>query len=392
MKYRKDRYGNDISALGFGCMRFPQKLGHTDMAETEQEIMAAYEAGINYFDTAYIYTGSEAALGTILDKNGIRDKVKIADKLPHYLIRNEQQLEKYFNEHLQRLKTNYIDYYLMHMLMDVPTWERLKGLGIEKWIEEKKASGAIKQIGFSYHGNSDMFCQLVDAYDWDFCYIQYNYLDEFSQAGRKGLQHAYEKGMSVFIMEPLRGGKLVNNLSPKVQQVFDSHEKHHTPAWWAFNWLWDQKEITCVLSGMNSMAMLEENIKTASESEIGSFTQEDQDMLKKVVEAINSNMKVGCTGCGYCMPCPFGVDIPGTFSAYNTCYAHDKKTATFEYLKCTAMRKDSAAASMCKKCGKCETHCPQSIPIRSKLEEASKVLEGPFYKMARKMIKLFKLY
>ena len=185
MQYRSDKYGNSLSILGFGCMRFQQKLGRIDLEEAEREILLAYESGVNYFDTAYIYPGSEAALGEIFEKNGIRDQVNIATKLPHYLIKNSDGLEKLFNEQLKRLKTDYIDYYLMHMLTDIATWEKQIKLGVLDFLEEKKRSGAIRQIGFSYHGNSDMFCKLVDAYDWDFCQIQYNYLDEHSQAGRR---------------------------------------------------------------------------------------------------------------------------------------------------------------------------------------------------------------
>ena len=187
MNYRKDKYGNDISILGFGCMRFPRKAGLLDMKETEKEIMAAIEQGVNYFDTAYIYPGSEAALGEILEKNGVRDKVYIATKLPHYLIKSKERMDTLFAEELKRLRTDHVDYYLMHMLADIETWERLKTLGIIEWLAEKKKSGQIRQVGFSYHGNSEMFCKLIDAYDWDFCQIQYNYMDEHSQAGRRGL-------------------------------------------------------------------------------------------------------------------------------------------------------------------------------------------------------------
>ena len=197
MNYREDKQGNDISILGYGCMRFTQSAGHVDMEKTEKEIMTAYDSGVNYYDTAYVYPGSEAALGEILAKNKIREKVYIATKLPHYLIKTRESLDKYFNEQLKRLQTDYIDFYLMHMLTDVQTWEKLKKLGILEWIEEKKRTGAIRQIGFSYHGNSEMFCKLVDAYDWDFCQIQYNYMDEHSQAGRKGLQYANQKGLPV---------------------------------------------------------------------------------------------------------------------------------------------------------------------------------------------------
>lgn len=242
MNYRKDRYGNEISILGYGCMRFTQSGGKINFEKAEAEIMEAYHAGVNYYDTAYVYPGSEVTLGEILAKNNIRDNVKIATKLPHYLIKSSDSMEKYFTEQLRRLKTDYIDYYLMHMLTDVKTWERLKSLGILEWLAAKKASGAIRQIGFSYHGNSDMFCRLVDAYDWDFCQIQYNYMDENTQAGRKGLLYANKKGIPVIIMEPLRGGKLVNLLPEKAVEIFAHYPIKHTPAQWALRWLWNQPQ------------------------------------------------------------------------------------------------------------------------------------------------------
>ena len=367
MQYRKDKYGNELSVLGFGCMRFQRKAGMIDMAEAEREILLAYENGVNYYDTAYIYPGSEAAIGEIFEKNGIRKDIHIATKLPHYLIRSVEGMEKLFAEELKRLRTDYVDYYLMHMLNDVATWERLKAMGIEQWIADKKKSGAIRQIGFSYHGNSEMFCRIVDAYDWDFCQIQYNYLDEHSQAGRRGLHHAKSKGIPVIIMEPLRGGKLVNGLPEEAKQIMASHPVKRTPAQWGFRWLWDQPEVTVVLSGMNSTQMVRENVESASASYVGEFTAEDQEMLSRVVKAINGKVKVGCTGCAYCMPCPKGVDIPGTFSAYNRYHSEGKISGFREYLMCTALRKNSAAASQCIGCGKCETHCPQQIPIREML-------------------------
>ena len=392
MKYRKDKYGNDISVLGFGCMRFRRSGAGIDMAEAEREILAAIESGVNYFDTAYIYPGSEAAVGEILAKNGVREKVKIATKLPHYLIKSREGMERLFNEQLKRLKTDYIDYYLMHMLTDAATWEKLKKLGVLEFLEEKKKSGAIRQIGFSYHGNADMFCKLVDAYDWDFCQIQYNYLDENSQAGRRGLQYAHSKGMPVVSMEPLRGGKLVNRLPQDALNAFAEHSISRTPAQWAFRWLWDQKEVTCVLSGMNSMEMLAENVQTASEAEIGELGEQEFAMFARVVKAINAKLKVGCTGCGYCMPCPKGVDIPGAFAAYNRMASEGKFAGLKEHFMCSAVRQDSTAASLCVGCGKCESHCPQNIPIREQLKNVKKDLEGPLYKTARKVVEILKLY
>ena len=392
MNYRKDRYGNDLSILGYGCMRFPRKMGLIDMKATEEQILLAYREGVNYYDTAYIYPGSEAALGEILSKNKIREKVNIATKLPHSFIKNVEAMETIFNEELSRLKTDYIDYYLMHMLTDVATWKRLVDMGILQWLEEKKQAGKIRQVGFSYHGNSDMFCQLIDAYDWDFCQIQYNYMDEHSQAGRKGLHHAAAKGVPVVIMEPLRGGKLVSKLPEEAKRIFANHSVQKTPAAWAFEWLWNQPEVTVVLSGMNSNEMIEENVATASGVTVGSLTAADDAMLKEVVKAINAKMKVGCTGCGYCMPCPKGVDIPGTFAAYNRRYSEGAISAFREYVQCTALRKHATCASNCVGCGKCEKHCPQGIPIREKLKEAKTELETPAFRIAFKLIKKFMTY
>ena len=238
--------------------------------EFTKEVMAAIDAGVNYLDTAYVYAGNEAAVGEILARNHCRERIYLATKLPHYLIKSVEGAQKMFEEELRRLQTDYIDYYLMHMLTDLPTWEKLKKLGMEDWIREKKASGQIRNIGFSYHGRSDMFMQLIDAYDWDFCQIQYNYMDEHSQAGVEGLRYAHAKGIPVIIMEPLRGGRLVNLLPESAKELFAQDEEHRTPAQLALKWLYDQPEVTCVLSGMNSMEMVEQNVRTASEyGEIG---------------------------------------------------------------------------------------------------------------------------
>ena len=392
MQYRKDKYGNPISILGYGCMRFTSKAGKIDLDKAEQEIMAAIRGGGNYFDTAYIYAGSEAALGEILKRNNARDKINIATKLPHYLLKKPDSMEKYFQEQLRRLQTDHVDYYLMHMLTDIKSWERIKELGVADWIKEKKASGAIRQVGFSYHGNSDMFCQLIDAYDWDFCQIQYIYLDEHTQAGVVGLKHTAEKGIPVVIMEPLRGGRLVNNLPPDAVRAFQGSEKKRSPAEWAFRWLWNQEEVTCVLSGMNSLEIVEENIRSADEARPGEFTEADFALIEKVKSAINARMMVGCTGCRYCMPCPHHVDIPGTFAAYNRRYTDGKFVGWKEYFMCTALRKSSTGAGLCVQCGRCEAHCPQQIPIREKLKEAKKELEGPIYKIGSKAIKLVMKY
>ena len=392
MQYRQDKYGNPLSLLGFGCMRFERKLGAIEFEKAEKLIMTAIDCGVNYFDTAYIYPGSEALLGEVLEKNHARDRVNIATKLPHYLIRSREALDKLFDEELKRLRTDHVDYYLMHMLSDVKTWERMKALGIEEWIAQKKQSGAIRQVGFSYHGGSEMFCQLVDAYDWDFVMIQYNYMDEHTQAGKKGLHHAHAKGLPVMIMEPLRGGKLVSNIPEEGKRIFSSHSIRRTPAQWAFRWLFDQPEVTCVLSGMNTLEMLEDNLATASDAQAGELTQDDQAMLKAVVRAINAKMKVGCTGCGYCMPCPKKVDIPGSFAAYNCAASEGRFWGFIEYMKNTMLRRDATGAGNCIGCGKCEAHCPQGIAIRKELDNVKKAYEGPIYRIIRAMIKKFKLF
>ena len=384
MQYRKDRYGNPISVLGYGCMRFTQTAGKIDIAKTEKEILEAFHGGVNYFDTAYIYPGSEAALGEILARNGIREQVNIATKLPHYLLKKPEDLDRCFSEELRRLKTDHVDYYLMHMLTDTKTWQRLEGLGIVQWLAEKKASGQIRQVGFSYHGNSDMFCKLLDVYDWDFCQIQYNYLDENSQAGATGLHRAAEKGLPVIIMEPLRGGRLTNTLPASAKKII-AHTSL-TPAQFAFRWLWDQKEVTCVLSGMNSLDMVKENLATAQVTDPGSLTPEDRTVYAKVVAAINENMKVGCTGCRYCMPCPKGVDIPGTFAAYNRMASDGYWKALTEYFMITGVRKDYTGPGKCIGCGKCEQHCPQHLPIRQELKNARNALEGIPYRIVRKVL------
>ncbi|HEX3022560.1 MAG TPA: aldo/keto reductase [Lachnospiraceae bacterium] len=382
MNYRTvERDGSKLSILGFGCMRFPKKRGSIDLEETENEIMHAIEMGINYFDTAYVYPGSEETLGKILAKNQCREKVMIATKLPHYLIKKADSIENYFNEQLKRLQTDYIDYYLMHMLSDVGTWERLKSLGIIEWIEQKKASGQIKNIGFSYHGNTATFQELIDAYDWDFCQIQYNYMDEHSQAGRSGLMYAASKGMPVIIMEPLRGGRLVNDLPKKAYELFEKATPKRSSAEWALRWLWDQEQVSVILSGMNSMEMLDENIRIASDVQTNQLTKKDFQLYENVKDAINEKIKVPCTGCAYCMPCPRGVDIPGTFRCYNVSYTDKYTNGLREYIMCTSLRSNPSNASLCSKCGKCEKHCPQAIHIRDELTNAKKRFETPLYKI-----------
>ena len=290
-------------------------------------------------------------------------------------------MERYFKEQLERLQTDHVEYYLMHMLNDIAAWERLTELGIQDWIAEKKQSGQIGNIGFSFHGGANQFKKIIDAYDWDFCQIQYNYMDEHTQAGTEGLKYAAAKGIPVIIMEPLRGGRLVNGLPKKAKDLFAAAEPKRSPAEWGLRWLWNQPEISVVLSGMNSMAMIQENIRIADTVKVGEMTETDGAMFEDVRNAVNEKMKVPCTGCGYCQPCPYGVDIPGAFRCYNVRYTDNFFTGMREYLMCTTFRAERTNASLCRQCGKCEQHCPQGIAVRKELKQVVRHMENPVYKV-----------
>lgn len=389
MQYRKDKNGEELSILGFGCMRFTKKGNSIDIDKAEQEIMAAYHAGVNYYDTAYVYSGSEVTIGEIFERNHIREKIKIATKLPQYMISNRAAIDRYFDEELSRLRTTYVDYYLMHHLTDIAQWERLKQIGIMDWIAEKKEDGSIRNIGFSYHGNTDNFLKILNDYDWDFTQIQYNYLDEVTQAGVDGLKAAAGKGIPVIIMEPLRGGKLVNMLPEGAKKAMKDSGREWSPAEWGFRWLYNQPEVTVVLSGMNSVEMVDENCKIASDAEAGHMTEQDFAALEVVKQKIKESEKVGCTGCRYCMPCPKGVDIPGTFRCYNAMYTESKREGRFEFAQTVGLTKEPAFASQCIECGKCEQHCPQNIPIREKLKEADKALRPLPFKVGINVVRKY---
>lgn len=309
--------------------------------------------------------------------------------MPPYLIKKYEDFDKIFNVQLERLQTDHIDYYFMHMLTDLNIWNRLVNLGVQKWIEEKKQKGQIVNAGFSYHGGKDEFKKIVDAYDWDFCMIQYNYLDENNQAGKSGLQYASAKGLPVMIMEPLRGGKLVTNLPKEVYNAFEKAHVKRSPAEWALRWIWNHPEVTLVLSGMNSMEMVDENIRVASQAEANSFAEEDFKLFEKVRNILIEKIKIPCTGCSYCMPCPKGVDIPTCFSCYNDREIEGKMKARVNYISHTSLKTQTNNASLCSKCGKCETHCPQNIKIRDELSKVSKAMEGFIYKPLRVIVKLF---
>ena len=390
MQYRIDpKSGNKLSVLGYGCMRFTKKGMSINVEKAEAEMKYAIDLGVNYFDTAYIYPGSEVLLGNFLAK-GYRDKVYIATKLPHYLVKNIGDADKIFEEELRRLKTDYIDYYLMHMLTDIGGWERMCDMGIKSWIENRREKGQIKQIGFSYHGNTDNFIKILEAYDWDFCQIQFNYMDEHSQAGLKGLNRAAELGIPVIIMEPLRGGRLADGLPESAKKIFKEVKPDVSPAHWGLRWIWNHPQVSVVLSGMNDIKQIDENVAVANQTQPNSMTKDELEVIDNVRGEIGKVTKVGCTGCGYCMPCPQGVDIPGCFRCYNVKYSDGWFNGLREYFMCTTLRKTKTNASNCIKCGLCEKHCPQSIPIRKELDNVVKEMEKIPYKVARAVSKLVK--
>jgi predicted aldo/keto reductase-like oxidoreductase len=367
--------GETVSLLGYGCMRFPTKNGKTDDLRTEQQVISAIEAGVNYFDTAYMYSGNEAALGRVLSK-GYRDRVFIADKMPPYLVHSQKDMDKILDSMLSRLQTDRIDFFLVHALNDFNGWTRFRDLGFNDFLQKAKAAGKIKHVGFSWHGNKDEFKRVVDDFDWGFCQIQYNYLDENYQAGRDGLNHAAKKGLGIVIMEPLRGGLLVGRLPEKVSAIMKNAPIQRTPAAWAFDWLYDQPEIHVVLSGMNDEKHIEENLKIVSTALPGMFTERDKKIAAEIKKCFRDLLKVDCTGCGYCMPCPFGVDIPGVFSYYNSMSLFKNKSPRFHYTMFMAGLSGGkpSNATLCTKCGKCEKRCPQHIPIPAKLAESHKAL------------------
>lgn len=391
MKYRIDKKsGKKISVLGYGCMRFPKDGRNIDMPYSTRLLHTAIERGINYLDTAYIYPGSERAVGQILE-GGWRDKVYIATKMPLFLCRSASDFDKYFDKQLESLKTDHIDYYLMHMLCDMQSWERLCGFGMEKWIDEQKKRGRILQAGFSYHGGRSEFAKLIDAYNWDFCQIQYNYVDENNQAGKDGMMKAAAKDIPVIVMEPLLGGRLANALPPTAKDIFKNANDAYSPAAWALRWIWNHPEVTTVLSGMSDDAQLEENLRIADTAEANILTQGELDTIAKVKSEIDALTKVKCTACGYCMPCPAGVDIPMCFATYNVYFSMGKSAGRHQYMQNTgALTPNQHYASRCTKCGKCEKHCPQGISIRKSLEDVAQKLEPFWFKptmsIARKIM------
>lgn len=385
MQYRKlGKTDFKVSALGFGAMRLPvlkaptpkQKSGEpvfpkVDEIESIKMIRYAIDHGLNYIDTGYFYCGGESEkIITKALKDGYREKVKIATKLPVYLVEKKDDFDRFFNEQLERLESDKIDFYMLHALSGL-NWPKVRDLGVISWIDGLLAKGKIEYTGFSFHDNFDHFKVITDSYDnWTICQLQYNYMDIDDQAGKRGVEYAASKDIGVVIMEPLRGGQLTKTPPKKISQLWDLADKKRNLAEWGLQWLWDQKEISAVLSGMSTMDQVIENISLAKRSGPGEFTDADRNLVKQVRKAYKGLRPVSCTSCRYCMPCPNGVDIPGVFDMYNdSCMYEDPNHGIIWYNSPYGFNQEQRA-DKCNKCGTCLEKCPQHINIPDDLEKA----------------------
>ncbi|BDZ69743.1 aldo/keto reductase [Methanobacterium petrolearium] len=368
-----------ISILGMGCMRLPT-LGSYDRIDTEkatQLLDYALDQGINYVDTAYPYHGlsnaeggaSELFLGEYFTENDRCDEVYLSTKLPTWLLEDEGDMDRYLDEQLKRLKTDQIDFYLLHSVKE-KNWFNLDILGIFEFLDSARADGRIKYVGFSSHDEIGFFKEVVDSYQWDMCMIQYNYLDENIQAGKEGLQYATDQGMGVAVMEPLKGGVLAEHIPPEVKEIWDSSPIQRKPAEWALRYLWDIPEISTVLSGMTTMEQLRENLLTAEDGLPNSLTSKERKLMEEVKEVYQGRMVVDCSRCGYCMPCPSGINIPQSLSYLNqAAMLEDDTEVKNQYY---FMLKDTERAGNCLECGLCEELCSQHISIREKLKQVAR--------------------
>jgi predicted aldo/keto reductase-like oxidoreductase len=379
-----------VSALGFGAMRLPTKgEDHSNIDEPEATKMVHYaiDHGVNYLDTAYPYHrgkeeksgNSERFLGRAL-KGGYRGKVKLATKMPCWLVEAAEDFDKFLNEQLGKLQTDHVDFYLLHGL-NQDRWHQMRDLGALPWAEGALADGRIGHIGFSFHDKYEVFQEIIDAYDgWTFCQIQHNYMDIENQAGTKGLQYAASKGLAVVIMEPILGGRLVDPPQP-VQDVWDTAPKKRTPAAWALQWLWNQPEVSVVLSGMSTMQQVEENVASADVSGVGTLTEEELALMAQVRAKYQEISPIPCTKCGYCLPCPNGVNIPRIFETFNSGVMYDKiEDARRGY---NQWLPEEERANLCVQCRECEVSCPQGIPISEWMTIVHAVLgEGKPYEIS----------
>jgi uncharacterized protein len=370
MLYRKiDRTGCNVSILGFGCMRLPIIDGNAaaiNEPEAARLLHAAIDYGVNYVDTAFPYHQgmSEPFVGRAL-KDAHRDKVYLATKLPSWAIETSADFDKYLNMQLERLATDHIDFYLIHALKR-DWWNKLRDLGLEEFLERALKDGRIRYTGFSFHDELTLFKEIIDDRDWAFCQIQYNYMDQEIQAGREGLMYAASRNRGVVVMEPLRGGKLAADIPDDIMELWKSSPVKRSPAEWALRWLWNQPEVSLVLSGMNSMEQVTENCRIAGEATAGSLTVPELELVEKVRARYRQKIKIPCTGCEYCMPCPQKVAIPRIFSLYNDLYLYNEPYwARMMY----SMNMDPGnQATGCVECGQCEEVCPQKIPISRQLK------------------------
>lgn len=387
MKYRRfGKAGFDASVLGFGAMRLPEKDGKVDEAEAIRLIRCAIDNGVNYVDTAYPYHGgvSEVVVGRAL-KDGYREKVKVATKLPCWEVKSAADFDRLLDIQLSRLGLPGVDLYLVHSL-GAESWKRMRDLGVLRWAEGAMKDGRFRHLGFSFHDDGAAFAPIIDAYDWAMCQVQYNYMDVDNQAGQKGVRYAASKGIPVVVMEPLLGGKLVNP-PPPVQAMWDAARNKRSSAAWALDWLWDQEEVTMVLSGMSSMAQVKENVALAKTARTGCLDAEEKKRVENVRAMYKGLLAIPCTSCRYCMPCPNGVDIPGNISVYNEGISFDKpdnsrgQYAWWKYaFEVQKILSQDVRALNCTQCGQCEDKCPQHIPIPRWMEKIHSVLgEGkPF--------------
>ena len=380
MLYRKmPKTQDELSILGFGCMRLPQKDGRIDEERAAQQIRHSIDHGVNYLDTAWRYHGgeSEPFVGRTLT-GGYRERVKVATKLPAWLVKNRADMDRFLDAQLQKLATSRIDYYLVHSL-NGNNWDRVAALGVGEFLERAKSDGRIVNAGFSFHGIREDFKRIVDAYPWSFCQIQYNYLDEEQQAGTEGLKYAASKGLGVIVMEPLRGGMLAASPQPPaIDALWREAEGGRSPAEWALRWVWNHPEVNVALSGMNDEAQVEENLRTASNAYPGSLPPAEVDLIGRVARKYREIMKVACTGCGYCQPCPSGVDIPGSFDAFNALHTFGNQEARFLYVLrgCGALSGQPSYASQCSHCRDCVQKCPQGLEVPELLEEVVREFEA----------------
>ena len=380
MKYRKmEKTQDELSVLGFGCMRLPQKNGAIDEERAKAQLRGAIDRGLNYVDTAMPYHDgkSEPFVGRAL-QDGYREKVKLATKLPPWLVKERRDMDIILDGQLRDLQSEKIDYYLIHSLVG-ESFAKISKLGVRDFLDKAKADGRIVNAGFSFHGDRDSFKEIVDAYDWDFCMIQLNILDREFQAGLEGMRYAAAKGLGVIVMEPLRGGLLAKDLPKSVQEIWEEARETRSPVEWALRWVWDHEEVTLLLSGMNEERHIEENLRIASEVEPQSLSKEDLELVERVAQEYRRLMKSGCTGCGYCMPCPAGVKIPACLGLYDHAkLSGDENSARMAYLiRVTGLLDGkSGLASKCIRCGKCVKACPQNIDVPKHLEEVKSSFEG----------------